>query len=331
MNTEQLKLNVQRLALLQSQLKINDSQFCRRYLRGISGKTWTHRLKVGKFDEISARMGERVAAVVSGVEHGSPDELAEFSEALPFARALAARVELLRGQSTDRRCLVVLATTGVGKSWAARHDRQLNPEDTILLEIRPAWRNKPLHILRGLASRLGVQPEGDAATQLDAIIVSLCAAPKVIYFDEGHEGGLALLKIIKSLINETSSRFVYMAYPSEWQKMLKATDGTYAEAQQLVGRSLKPVFDAYRAGTTAADVRVWLERVAGLTSNTGALAKELWPLIKSNFGLRTLSDALADAREQADEDGGEVAELLVPAVRDLCHAPAPKPVLAEAA
>ena len=319
MNTEQLQSNIARLETLQRQLGLKDAPFCRRYLGGISEKTWTHRLKARKLDEISDRMAERIGALVAALTEGAPGELADFTPDLPFAKLLRARTELLRAQTTDRRCLVVLAPTGVGKSWFARWDRLQNPADTIILEIRPTWRNKAYHILSALAAKLGLPQESTAAALHDAIVASLCTTPRLIYFDEGHEGGLALLKLIKALVNETPAWFVYLAYPSEWGKMLRATDGAYDEAKQLVGRSLKPVFDDYRAGVSEKDVAVWLAKVAGLDA-AAALAREIAPLIRSHFGLRTLADALAEARAEADDTNRPVAELLVPAVRALCGA-----------
>lgn len=317
---DQLEANVGKLRQLQSQLKISDALFVRRYLRGISNKTWVDRLKPGDFTQVSERMAERVGQIVAGLNVGAPGELEEFTAALPFAREMASRVDLLRGQRTDRRCLVVLAPTGVGKSWWARYDVRQHPEDTVLLEMRPAWRNKPLHILQGLSRILGAAVEGDAAKQLESVIANLCTAPKLIYFDEGHEGGLALLKLIKSLINESPAAFVYLAYPSEWDKMLRATDGAYDEAKQLVGRSIKPIFQAYRAGVSEDDVECWLRKVAGMAANTRAIARSIAPLIRHNYGLRTLSDALADARAEADEADGEPADFIVSAVEALCGA-----------
>jgi hypothetical protein len=102
--------------------------------------------------------------------------------------------------------------------------------------------------------------------------------------------------------------------------MLRATDGAYDEAKQLVGRSLKPIFDDYRCGASERDVAAWLDKVAGLGDGARVLAREITPLIRAHFGLRTLSDALADARAEADETGRPIAELLVPAVRALCGA-----------
>ncbi|MCX8090614.1 MAG: ATP-binding protein [Verrucomicrobiae bacterium] len=320
MNLEQLQQNITRLETFQRQLGLKDAQFCRRYLGGISEKTWTHRLKAGKLNEVSDRMAERIGALVAALTEGAPGDLADFTPDLPFAKLMRARIELLRAQQTDRRCLVVLAPTGVGKTWFARWDRLQNPTDTIILEIRPSWRNKAIHILAGLATKLGLPQETSAAALHEAIVANLCTAPKLIYFDEGHEGGLALLKLIKALVNETPAWFVYLAYPSEWGKMLRATDGAYDEAKQLVGRSLKPIFDDYRCGTTERDVAVWLDKVAGLSHDARALAREITPLIRANFGLRTLADALADARAEADETGKPLHELLVPAVRALCGA-----------
>ena len=77
MNTEQLQSNIARLETLQRQLGLKDAPFCRRYLGGISEKTWTHRLKARKLDEISDRMAERIGVISRGrlIAEGSLEEL----------------------------------------------------------------------------------------------------------------------------------------------------------------------------------------------------------------------------------------------------------------
>jgi hypothetical protein len=75
-----------------------------------------------------------------------------------------------------------------------------------------------------------------------------------MFIDEAHEGGTTLMKIVKTLIDETPARFVQLAYPTEYDRVKTATAGALDEAKQLLGRTMKPVYDDYRNGLREEDV-----------------------------------------------------------------------------
>ena len=108
------------------------------------------------------------------------------------------------------------------------------------------------------------------------------------------------MKLVKTLIDETSARFVLLAFPTTWRRMMSASDDARAEATQLFGRTLKPVFDDYSEGLRQNDVAMYLRLSTGLGDEVDQLAKDILPLVRANGNLRLLADAVEGAQRQAD-------------------------------
>ena len=103
--------------------------------------------------------------------------------------------------------------------------------------------------------------------------------------------------------------------------MMTASDDSRAEATQLFGRTLKPVFDDYSQGLRQVDVATYLRLAVGLGDEAEPLAKEILPFVKANGNLRLLADAVERAQQQADVTEEPVdADLIHDHVRALCPA-----------
>lgn len=318
----QLDVLILRVEKQQAALGLNDSQFVARYQRALgSTRTWRERLCARAFADLNPEKWlKRLTALVAELDGGSKAEA--FYETLPFVRHATAQYHLLVGQRNDRRVMVVLGVTGVGKTVWARRTVAASPRDAVYVRANESWRDSKAQIARGLARALGAREEQSAAAGLNAVIEFLRATPVTVFLDEAHEGGVMLLKVVKTLVDETPARFVLLAYPTQWDRMLCADVGSYAEAQQVFGRTLKPVLDRWRHGLTRDDVAAYLRAAAGLDGEARPLAERVLPLVKRNGNFRLLADALDEAQAQADDTDAKLdAELIAQHIAALCPTP----------
>jgi hypothetical protein len=305
---------------------LSDAQFCQRYAKYVgSAKTYVDRLRVRKFDEFGAKLTHwlhKLEAFVAELDGRSA--MALFVPSMPLAKGLIAMYHRLQAQQTDRRCGVCLAITGCGKSISARHIVNEFPREAVYTRCNENWRDSKTQIARGIAEALGLgskEPMG-AANTLNKVIEHLKINPVTIFLDEAHEGGVLLMKLVKTLIDETSAKFILLAYPTSWNKMLAATDDARAEAQQLFGRTLKPVFADYANGIKREDIVTYLHQAAGLNGEAEEVASQILGMVRTNGNLRLLADAVEAAQIQADAIGGDTVTgaLIVEHVKALCPA-----------
>lgn len=319
-NIERLRALVTRFGELQKSLNMSDNKFAERFREYLgSQKAWAS-LKAGRFDGYlkPEKMVIRLERMAAALDGGAPVE--EFFDSLPFTRHMDARLELLSGAVNDRLCLVCLAVTGCGKSVWARRKASLHPNEIIYCRARPTWRENTFAILQGFAKAIGCGIEKSPRSQADTLISALQGGSRrTIIIDEAHDGGVAMMKIVKMLIDETGTRFVYLAYPTEWDRMIAASEGALAEAKQLLGRAQKPIFDAYRLGVGNEDVSAYLRAAAGLDRDIKAVAEEMLPLVRRHGNLRVLEDSVDEARTISDEEDKPLtAQLVHLALGDLC-------------
>ena len=325
----QLKALIERTLAHQNALKESDELFVARFSRHLGSiRTWKYRLLKGETDGIKdqdaweAKWIKTLIQVVNEIE-GVSAPVNYFPE-LPFARAMSKRLLMLKGQRNDRRCLISLAPTGVGKSWWAMSECAARPEEHCYVPFNESHREKKYQICAAIASKLGAVDVGRSpADAINAVIRALNAQPRVVFLDESHECGIMLMKLIRTLIDTTPSKFVYLAYPTQYDRMLQSRTGAIDEAKQLLGRALKPVFDSYREGLPAADIVVYLKKAAGLSDESAKItADKIGPAVRRYGNYRFLDDALTDAQCMAQEDNLDISpEIIVQAVADLCPAP----------
>ena len=316
---------VARIQQHQAATGLSDAKFCARYGRWIgSAKQWRERFCKGNYQDFGAQLAthkKKLQAMVGELDGRS--QIDEYFEDMPFPRALTGIYERLQGQLTDRRCGVALAITGTGKSSWARMMTNKNPRDTVYIRANETWRDSQGSIIRGVAEGLGLQHRElqSTAACLGKVVEHLKANPMTMILDEAQCGGTALLKLVKTLIDETSCKFMLLAYPGLWNRMLAATDDSRAEALQLFGRTLKPVFQDYVNGIRACDIVAYLQAGTQIGSEADEVARQILAMVRGNGNLRLLADAVDMAKIQSDATGEKLTgELIVQQVRSLCPA-----------
>lgn len=292
---------VSRLEAVQAERSLSDRQLLDEFPDLGSTKTWRQRLLAGKWAEVNLdRMLIRLRRIATVLDGGLPDE--EFFNDLPFAQEFLRRLARLELQTTDRRILMVLAPNGTGKSVTARFAVAQKQSRRIYLRLRSTWRNKALHICNGLALALGQPTAGNAAEAESRVIAALKNSPRTVFLDQAHEGGVVLMHLLRSFVDETPSRFVYLAYDTAYRAVKTASNDALIEAQAFLGRCLKPIFNAYAGGTKTGDVKLLLERLAGMKTRAAeSLAAVLTPTLRETYNLRLLADAIGRARAEADD------------------------------
>jgi len=294
---------IDRIAVIQKERGLTDSKLCDEFPQLGSPKTWKDRLLAHNWAELKIELWHRKLASVGVIlDGGVPDE--DFHLDLPFAKEMLGRLGKLERQTNDRRILTCLAANGCGKSlftrWAVAQSRSTRA----VVRIRPSWRNKIIHICRGIAGAMGkVIQTTNAAEAEDECIQLLKGNPRTLFIDQAHEGGVAVMHLLRAFVDETPSRFVYLAYNTAYRHVLSATNDAAIESQAWLGRCIKPVFDLYSAGTRAEDVAFYLETYADLSADAAkSLAARLVAALNWHTNLRLLDDAIESARIASRND-----------------------------
>ena len=294
---------VARLEDVQRTRKLSDRQLVEEYPEIGSAKTWRQRLLAGNWGDLNIdRIVGKLRRVAQILDGGTPDEI--FYPDAPFAVEARARLALLERQTTDRRILAVLAENGTGKSSFARWAVAQARSTRAMVRCRPTWRNKPLHICLGICRALGSDLETTSPSVAETEAVNLLRGqPRTLFVDQAHEGGVAVMHLLRAFVDETPARFVYMAYNTAYRLVLTSTTDAHVEARAFLGRCLKPVFDGYKGGTLDVDVAFYLQRVAGMKRDPAqSVAKRVTPALRQATNLRLLDDAIIAARAAAEDD-----------------------------
>ncbi len=292
-----------RLKAIQTERDLSDNALIAAYPDLRSQKTWRQRLLAGRLDGLNpVRLRTRLIRIRAILDGGLPDEV--FHPDAPFAVEFRARLAKLEVATNDRRILAALAANGCGKTSTTRWVLAQGAAARRLVRCRPSWRNKPLHICRGVAEVLGEKLESGSPADAEAKCIELLRAHETtLFFDQAHEAGVALMHLLRVFVDETPSRFVYLAYNTAFKQVLTGSSDAMLEAHAFLGRCQKPVFDLYRDGILATDVAFHLQRGADLKADVAkSLAAKLTDPLRRATNLRLLEDAIDSARAASEQD-----------------------------
>jgi len=323
MTEQQQRVNgyIERIERHQQALKLNDTRFVSRYQRYLgSTKTWRDRLCGRRWAELGRSLDKwekKLAAFCADLDGAS--ELTEFMVQMPIARYGEMAYDALQGQTSDRRVSWLIGPTGVGKSWTMRWLYAENPTASAYIHVNRGAKDSLMQIARQLARAVGSTEEAGGASTFQNVVEALKANALTLLIDDVHEGGVLMLKLVKHLVDDTRAKFVLGTYPTAWGQLVNGSTDAHSEAQQLLGRSLKPVNRQWLKGLTPKDVEAYLKLSMGGNGECKVLAEHITPQLQRHGNLRALADALETARMNADDDDGELTpELVEAAVREIC-------------
>lgn len=291
---------------VQRSRRLSDRQMVTEFPDLGSSKTWKSRLVEGDYGGLNPeRTLERLRRFAAILDGNTPD--AVFWRELPFAQEVTARVGALERTTNDRRILVVLAPNGCGKTSVARYMVHQSRSQRCYCRLRPAWRNKAIHINNGLAHALGAADNSNNAAEAEQRVIGLLSGqPRTVFLDQAHEGGPALMHLLRVLVDETGSRFVYLGYNTAFRRVQSANTDALIEAQAFLGRCQKPIFNLYADGTQARDAIVYLQRAAGVSEGVAkGIASRITPVLGAHTNLRLLDDAIVAAAGASESDEAE--------------------------
>jgi hypothetical protein len=227
--------------------------------------------------------------------------------------------DVLQGQNNDRRVAFLIGPTGIGKSWVMKWLAKQNPNEAAYIYTNECWDESMPQIARGIAHVIGATVNKSSGRDTFAHVTSvLRAMPITLLIDDVQKSGVLGLKLIKSLVDDTRCKFILGVYPQSWNKLIHGSTDAYAEAQQIIGRTIKPVVTHWRDGLRHQDISAYM-KLAGVKGDCVTIAQRIAPPIQKNGNMRLLSDAVSLAAINADEqDLAFDASLVEAAVRELC-------------
>jgi len=323
MTEQQQRVNklIERIEQHQKTLGLPDVRFVSRYQEYLrSTKSWRERLVPRCWDEIGRALGKweaKLNQLVAILDGGQ--EIGDYYEALPIASYAQAVYDMLQGQTSDRRVAFLITPTGCGKSWSMKWLATQNPREAVYLYCNECWDESMPQIARGLAEKVGASVNRTSGRDTFSNVTKILrGVPITILIDDMQKAGVLGLKLIKSLVDDTRCRFILGVYPTSWGKLIHGSTDAYAEAQQILGRTIKPINVAWRDGIRADDIVAYL-RAAKVTGELTAVAKEIAQDVRQNGNLRLLADAVSLAQMNSDESDLDcTADLVKAAVYTMC-------------
>jgi hypothetical protein len=294
---------VARLQTIQEARKLSDRALVDNYPDLGSPKTWRQRLVTGTGEGINPERTLAALRRIRTIIDGGTPEITYYPE-MPFAGEVGARLTLLERSLSDRRILVVLAPNGCGKTTFARWATSKSRTTRAYCRLRPGWKNREVHICNGIAKALGENAVLNSAAEAEERLVSLLSGePKTLFLDQAHEGGAALMHLLRVLVDETPSRFVYLGYDTAFARVRTSNSDAMIEAQAFLGRCQKPILDKYRDGVGFADIGAFITLAGGVPkAAAGAVAQRLTKVLQHGGNLRLLDDAIMRARASSSDD-----------------------------
>lgn len=316
---------ITRIERHQTDTGLTTARFAARYAKFIgSEKTWTDRLKTRDFKSFPAKIEKWFAKCRQFVDElDGVNRDAELHAGYPVVKHACYLFDSLNQQRNDRRCGWLLGVQGTGKTMALRYVQRENPSATVFISANETWKDSRMCIARAIAGAIGSPVSASASDTFAKAIARLKEEPTTLLIDEAHEGGVLLMKLVKTIINETPSRVILAQYPTTWRRLNNGANDAYAEAQQLLRRTHRPVKMNWIAGLHAEDVKAFY-RAHEMEGFNGTI-EEMLPTIQQHGNYSLLADAFARASLLADETGEDITpKLFRDQLRQICGLPVEK-------
>jgi len=316
-NQEELDRLISRIENHRLSLKLTHSRFATRFAKHIgSHKTWEFRLLARNWGELNAdKWLPKLRTFVAEIE-GSVGEQ-EIFESLPIVKHAVYLFDTLQTKTNDRRCAMLIGPKGCGKTLALRYVQRKNDYGPQFISANETWKDSRMRIAAALGQAVNSTVTKSASETFQHALDRLKEHPMDIFIDEAHEGGVLLIKLCKSIINETRSRLILGIYPTAWRRLLNGSNDAYEEAQQLLRRTIRPIRNDWMKGINHADMAAWCAAVN--VPMTKAQITDLLPLVRQHGNLSLLADAHERALLLAAEDDKDVeTELLIEQIYQVC-------------
>lgn len=282
-------------------LGLSDNQFGQRYAEHVgSPKTWTDRLKPRDFRSIATKIEKWITKLrrfAAEIEGGSEDVAP--IDTLPIVKHVAALFQRLQEQKEDRRCAWINGVQGTGKTYALRRLRAQHPRETVFLTANETWKDSRMQIAAALAEAVNAPVVASASRTFNNALAAIKGSPLTVLIDEAHEGGVLLMKMAKTVINESRAKIIMASYPTSWRRLNNGANDAYAEAQQLLRRTIRPVCADWLGGINEKDCHAWFKAME-MTAYS-SITRQILPDVRAHGNFSLMADARARMEFLADE------------------------------
>lgn len=192
----------------------------------------------GKLDELAA---EGVLDGLRAMIGGNVDAADPLYEDMGTAKLVRQAFIRLRMSNTKAKLVIVEGQTGMGKTSAGEiisaKMRALNPAACIFkIEATAAWRGRAAPMMAAMLRALGMpDTTRSASVRLEKLVDALNQRPAVFIVDEIHDGGVDMLRTLKTLLNRSPLKLVLLAHPRLFRDL---ENEAWDDVRQLTGNRL---------------------------------------------------------------------------------------------
>jgi type II secretory pathway predicted ATPase ExeA len=294
---DELTALASRIRAWQEARKTTTADMLRRFPGLGSDKTYGRMLK-GDLDEtdIERQLASyrAVAALIESISGREGQEEEMYKDLTPVLLLRRALLDILEEKSVAR-VILLEGDSGCGKSTALTLLQRDYGQRLLVIEAAVAWNDKPMALMGSILDAMGVrdsdQPKA-TAPRLAAVVSRLRETRTAIAIDEAHGLGPKTLDTLKTLINQTPSEVILLAWPSLWRKLESAA---WAEVKQLLGNRLAERIRL--GGLRETDVKKLLERRLGENAVDAGVVREVLASARTRGNLQFVRQVCRRARE----------------------------------
>lgn len=253
----------------------------------------------GKMDDLVAEGILDALRALSAEIGGTGDAADPLYEDMSTAKLVRAAFTRLRMSSTKAKLVIVEGQTGMGKTSAgeiiAAKMRALNPAASIYkIEATAAWRGRAAPMMAAMLRALGMPDNNrSASVRLEKLVEALSQRSAVFIIDEIHDGGVDMLRTLKTLLNRTPLKLVLLAHPRLFRDL---ENEAWDDVRQLTGNRLLARIDLGRV--TEPDTLLMLSKRLPAFAEAKKLAATLTKAANGNGNFALVREVIARIQKE---------------------------------
>lgn len=253
-----------------------------------------------KLDDLASEgILERLRAIAAEIG-GNVDAADPLYEDMGTAKLVRQAFTRLRMSNTKAKLVIIEGQTGMGKTSAGEiisaKMRALNPAACIFkIEATAAWRGRAAPMMAAMLRALGMpDTTRSASVRLEKLVDALNQRPAVFIVDEIHDGGVDMLRTLKTLLNRSPLKLVLLAHPRLFRDL---ENEAWDDVRQLTGNRLLARIDLGRV--TEADTLLMLTKRLPKFDEAKKAAATLAKAAHGNGNYAMIREVIARMQKQA--------------------------------
>ena len=310
-NTESAQNALREIALLLKEHAESEDLSLRRLIEQhpeLGSAATFSRICEGRWDDITAEAWlDKYKAVMNAVSDDQSDADPLYED-LSTAKAVRGQFTRLKLSRTNAKLIIVEGYTGAGKTSAgkiiaAKYNAMTTVQSVFTIEASAGWGDRPNAMLSEMLRALGRADGGRSqAARLEKLCDVLSERPVVFIIDEVHDFGVRCLRVVKTILNRTSTKIVLLCHPRLFRDLEREN---WDDLSQLTGNRL---LARIHLGTLSEqDVSLILKRrVPSLNGSTEEAAKQLADTALNNGNLAFVRETVVRLNKLATKREGHL-------------------------